>query len=268
MGKVRLIYDETTNQFKEVGFARELNTAGTRKILQGALRYCLHGNRLFLPKDQTTISDNHRLCWGLIRSEELDLFPYDLFDIDLPINPLNVSTPFYGIGFGTMYSKRHYETKEGRIPVRNYISQNVIDNISENPEVLLDVNKDDFESLMAEIFARMGFDVDLYRSTKDDGIDFLATRINDKETKIFCVQCKHPDKAKNGRKRKALSVATVRELYGVAKANNLNGCLAISSSRYSNAAKKFSELKSEEIKIADEKDVINWVKKYRWEINE
>ena len=100
---------------------------------------------------------------------------------------------------------------------------------------------------MAELFTRKGFHVDLYRSSKDDGIAFLRVDIEKPDPVIFCVQCKHPDMAGEGKKRRTLPVATVREIYGVAKAHDLQGCIAVTSSSYTPDAKKFADLKPEEI---------------------
>lgn len=269
MGAVRLIYDETTNQLKRLGWAGELNVAGTRKIMQGKLRYCLQNNTLYLPEDQSIIEAGHRLCWGRVRFEEFDDHPW-LKDFDMPlnVNPLDFHMPFTGIGFGVMYSKRHCETEEGRIPVNSFISQSIIDSVAKNPDSLEDLSKGDFEKLMAELFARQGFDVDLYRGSKDDGIDFLKIDTKLGDPIIVSVQCKHPDKAKAGRKRRPLPVATVREIYGVAKAYNLDGCIAITSSTYTAEAKKFAELKPAEITVANAKDIITWLKQFRWNKDE
>lgn len=269
MGAVRFIYDETINQLKHCALARELNLEGTRKIMQGHLRYCLQGNTLYLPQDESIVKNKHRICWGRIRSEEFEEHPWiETFDTPLDINPLNFHRPFTGIGFGILYSKRHRETKNGRIPVNSFISESIIDAIGKNPDSLEDITKDDFESLMAELFASKGFDVDLYRGSKDNGIDFLAIKTDAGDPIITCVQCKHPDKAKPGKKRRSLPVATVREIYGVAKAYDLPQCLAITSSTYSPCAKKFADLKPDEIKIANAEDVIEWVYKYRWNRDE
>jgi restriction endonuclease Mrr len=276
VGAVRLIYDETTNQLKRLGWWGELDIEGTRKMMQSQSRYCLQGNVLYLPQDDSLIDFKHRLCWGRIRSEEF--FVHDWvynqeteevnFDVTLQVNPLDFHKPVTGIGFGAVYSKRHRETEEGRVPVKQFISQSIIDEIADNPEVLLDLTKTEFEELMAELFARMGFDIDLYRSTKDGGIDFLRVDTGSGDPIIFCVQCKHPDNTSFKKKRNPLSVATIREIYGVAKANDLHGAIAITSSTYTQDAKKFADLKPEEIQIADSQNILNWIKQYRWNIDE
>jgi HJR/Mrr/RecB family endonuclease len=269
MGAIRLIYDETDHKLKKLGWCGELNTKGTRKVMQSNLRYCLQNNTLYLPEDQKILENSHRLCWGRARVEYLEDHPWlTEFDKHLYVNPLDYHMPFSGIGFGAMYSKRHKETKEGRVPVESFVSQIIIDSITKNQEVLEDLSKNDFESLMAEIFARKGFDVDLYRGSKDDGIDFLAIKTDETDPIITCVQCKHPDKAKPGKKRNTLPVATVREIYGVAKAHNIQKCIVITSSTYSSEAKRFADLKPDEITVSGVKDIIDWIRQYRWNKDE
>lgn len=266
MGAIRLIYDETARKMKECGWWGELNVEGTRKVMAGNLRYYLQGNRLFLPKDQSIIEKRHRLCWGRVRVEELDDLPWLAeFDKEVPEDPLAYHRPFTGIGFGVMYSRRHREDPDGRKPVREFVAGSLINAIADNPEALLTVSKTDFEALVAELFVRRGFEVDLLRPSKDDGIDFLAVRNEDTpEPLILAVQTKHPDANIDGEKRRTLPVSTVREIYGVAKAWNLHGAIAVTSSTYSIEAKRFAEMKPDEIEIVDAAEIIGWARRYRW----
>lgn len=280
MGAVRLIYDETTRQLKRLGWWSETTVAGTRKFMSGPLRYCLQANTLYLPEDQSIIDAGHRLCWGRIRVEEFEYYPWLAagsnsygefeevnFDTELPEDPLALDTG--GIGFGLMYSQRHRETPDGRVPVSAFVAEALIGAVADNPEVLINLSKTDFEALTAELFARMGFEVDLLRPSKDDGIDFLAVRNEDTpQPVVLAVQTKHPDAKPGGARRRPLPVATVREIYGVAKAWNLHGAIAVTSSAYTPEAKRFAELRPDEIEVADASDVIRWAKQYRWNNDE
>ncbi len=270
MGAIRLIYDETTRQMKRLGWWGQLNVQGTRRAMVSRLRYCLQGNTLYLPTEESIVENGHRLCWGRIRAEELEELPWLAeFDKEVPEDPLAFHRPFTGIGFGVMYSQRHREGPDGRVPVSQFVADSLVRAIADDPEVLLTLSKTDFEELVAELFARRGFEVDLFRPSKDDGIDLLAVKNEDTtEPIILAVQTKHPDPAAKGKRRKALPVSTVREIYGVAKAWNLHGAIAVTSSTYSSEAKRFSALKPEEIEVADAADIIEWVKRYRWNSDE
>jgi len=270
MGAIRLIYDETIRQMKQLGWWGELNLDATRRAMASPLRYCLQGNVLYAPKDELVLEAKHRLCWGRIRAEELDERPWLAeFDKEVPEDPLAFHSPFTGIGFGVIYSRRHRETPEGREPVAEFVASALVDAVADNPEALLSLSKTDFEALTAELFARRGFDVDLLRPSKDEGIDFLAVRNEDTpQPIILAVQTKHPDAKPEGKKRTTLPVATVREIYGVAKAWNLQGAIAVTSSTYTRDAKRFADKKPEEIAVADASDIIRWARQYRWNSDE
>ncbi|MBD3340496.1 MAG: hypothetical protein GF353_15395 [Candidatus Lokiarchaeota archaeon] len=258
-----MIFDETTNQLKEVGWVGKLNTKGVREILGGNLRYCLQGSIFYLPKNQEIIKNRHRLSWGISRRENFDFDPWlHQFDKEITVGINELEN--YGLFLGMHYSRRHLEFENDRIAAKEYCSQNMIDAIAKNQDALYDLSKRDFEKLMAEIFARMGFEVELYRCAKDDGIDFLAINIDKKDPIITCVQCKHPDR----NSKHSLSVATVREIYGVTKCFDFDNCLTITSSTYSPDARKFASKKSEEIKLADKDKVLEWIHKYRWNKDE
>jgi hypothetical protein len=251
---------------KEVGWWGELTVEGTRKIMTSGLRYCLQDSKLYLPKDQSIIAGKHRLCWGRIRVDELDDRPWLAeFDKEVPEDPLAFHQPFTGIGFGVMYSHRHREEPDGRKSVSQFVAESLVRAVAEDPAALLTLSKTDFEALVAELFARRGFEVDLFRPSKDDGIDFLAVRNEDTpEPLILAVQTKHPDAKPKGERRKALPVSTVREIYGVAKAWNLHGAIAVTSSTYSAEARRFAEMKPDEIEVVDASDIVDWARQYRW----
>jgi hypothetical protein len=284
MPALRFIYDETTNQAKRLGWWGNLTLEGARKKARSKWRYCLQGNTFYLPVDTTVLTGEHRICWGRIRHEEFMEYPWigiarkfgvdpealaygeveDLppgfpFDVELEFDPLLEHR-----GFGTLYSARHVEEDGERRPTAAFISQGIIDAVAQNPDALEDLSKQDFERLMAELFARMGFDVDLYRLSHDEGIDFVAVRTDKGDPVIYAVQCKHPDKAPPGRRRRSLPVTTVREIYGVATHEYLDGAIAITSAAYTAEAQRFAEERADQIMVANEKDVRKWVQKYRW----
>jgi hypothetical protein len=134
-----------------------------------------------------------RFCWARLRINVL----YDLdfhFDFktripdDYSLERLNES----GVGLVQGISKDIKKLMGSRISVSKFCSATLIDGIRSNLEAISNLSKEDFEALCAELFVARGFEVDLYRSTKDDGIDFLALKTEDVDPLIFAVQCKHP----------------------------------------------------------------------------
>ena len=110
--------------------------------------------------------------------------------------------------------------------------------------------------------------MDLFRASKDGGIDFLAVHDTSSDPIVYAVQCKHPDKKTDGRKPKTMGLPVVQQIYGAAKAFDLQGGIAITSTTYSPTAKRFADLKPTEIQVHDGSDVISWITKFRWNEDE
>ena len=142
-----------------------------------------------------------------------------------------------------------------------------IDGLADNTEVLSGVSRDDFESLCAEIFVRRGFDVDVFRKTKDGGIAFIAVKSENDVPIILAIQCKQPD-VRVGKSRRSLGRAVVQQIYGAAKAWDLDGAVALSGAKYSKEAANFAALKPNEIQVHGETEILKWITEYRWNSDE
>ena len=264
MSAVRAIYDETANDIKKVGRSCEITINGLRKITRTKLRYCLQDSTLFLPKDEDIIRNEHRMGWIRIRSEYIGDYPYLFkFNRKLPINPPELYS-MYDVGNGLTYSRRFTEEGNVRIAVKELCPQKLIDEIAEQPELIDDVNSRDFEKLIAEIYARMGYEIELRRYSKDGGLDFLAITNEENDPYIIIVQCKHPIT------KSTIGVKFVRELYGVAKHKSIDAkqSILVTSSKFSPKAEKFAMETQNEILLHDGKKVLEWIYKYRWNRDE
>ena len=65
---------------------------------------------------------------------------------------------------------------EGIIVVTANINQHLINEINTNPDTMLHLSSREFEELVADLFFREGFDVELTPESKDGGRDILAVR--------------------------------------------------------------------------------------------
>jgi Restriction endonuclease len=240
----------------------------TREVSRGKLRYCLQGNMLYVPERTELLEEDRRLCWMRVRVEDEYLSWLGTRDKTIGIDLVQLAMENVDIGLASLYSLRHEETAEGRRSVREFCSQTLFDELAKEPEVLLDVSKRDFERLTAEIFARRGFEVDLYRGSKDDGIDFVAIKSDEASPFILVAQCKHPDAANKNGKRNKVEVSVMRELFGAASIADVPNCVMITSSDYTAGAKKFAAKKPERIKLIDRQAVMRWVREYRWAAGE
>lgn len=259
MGTLVAVFAENKGRFfacHKIG----LGVESARRVRASRYRYCLGADQFYIPLQQEGLDERDRLCW--VRDREY--FSLEALNAAYDAGELH----FGDVRIGNTYLRRHKEVDGIFTPVQQFVGRELYEALQENPEALPSVSKSEFEGLCAELFVKRGFEVDLFRSVKDGGIDFLAVKNDDTDPIIYAVQCKQPDIPKNGRRRKALGRPVVQQIYGAAKAWDLAGAVAISGHTYSDDAKKFSELKPEEIQVYNQSDIIAWLQQYRWNADE
>ena len=93
---------------------------------------------------------------------------------------------------------------------------------------------DDFEALVARLYERMGFDVDLTQHSRDGGVDLYARRENEAGVEEIAVQCKHYSGT--------VGVAEARALYGVVSAERrLTRGVLVTSGSFSTGCQEFAD---------------------------
>ena len=248
MGAIVATYSEREGHFFRVAQKIQLKPDGVRRVLATQLRYCLQGNYLYVPRDMGA-SQTAKLCWARIHSSILTYGRFDFGDGDFEgfgdiVSGLS-NIEEAGVGLGYRYIKRQRETCDGFVPLPEFCSQALIDALAVNPEALPSVSPNDFESLCAELFARRGFEVDLFRACRDGGIDFLAVKDGEVDPIILAVQCKQPQD-RRGRSRRSVGRPVIQQVYGAAKAWDIHGAITVSGSTYSAEAKRFADEKPAE----------------------
>lgn len=259
MGTLLAIFCENKKTFFQCAQKIELSGASVRRMRATRYRYCLGDNFFYVPAKQDGLDESDRVCW--VRDREL----YSLKALNEAHALGELSA--YDVRMGNTYTKRNREVDGRFIPIENFVGRELYENLRANPEALPDVSKDDFENLCAEIFVKRGFEVDLFRKSKDGGIDFLAVKADEVDPIILAIQCKQPDR-RPIKGRKSLGRPVIQQIYGAAKAWDLKGAIAISGSSYSPDAAAFAQNKPDEMKLYDGNDIINWVNKYRWNDDE
>ncbi len=267
MGTVVAAYSESRNRFFSIKEKSKLTLQGRRKLLGSSLRYCIGGEYVYIPAAHPELPDLPQLCWARIHStaamelpEIGDLLP-DNFDIFSFVKD-------GGCRIGDRYIKRRREETTGMVDVSEFCAAELLRSVLANPEAMTQLGKTDFEAICAEIFVSRGFKVDLFRPTKDDGIDFLAVHDGDTDPVVFAVQCKQPDQIEGKKLGRTTGVPVVREIFGVASAFGFEGAVTITGSRFSPEAKKFAELQPDRIKLHDLSQLQEWIQTYRWNEDE
>jgi HJR/Mrr/RecB family endonuclease len=117
-----------------------------------------------------------------------------------------------------------------------------------------------FETLVAELYKRMGYQVMQTPATRDAGVDVYAKRISDSGTEYLAIQCKHSPDGKVG-------VDTARSLYGViqAKQEVTKGVL-ITSGEFSSECRDFAAGKR--LELCDRSYLLGLLQKYKVPIKE
>lgn len=255
MGTMICVFSENKEKFFQC-VKYELKPDGLRRVLASRLRYCIGDKYFYAPIEQDGLDiERDRLCW--VRDREL----YSLEALDRAYRIGELTTA--DVRISSQYLKRRKEEDGRFVEVENFVSKELYNGLIENPETFPSLSKDDFEGLCAEIYAKRGFEVDLFRSSQDGGIDFLAVNGDEIDPLILAVQCKQPD-MRPGKPRRSLGRPVVQQIYGAAKAWDMSGAVAISGAQYSPQAMKFAKNKPQEIAVHNQTDVLNWMRKYRW----
>ncbi|MEH1805426.1 restriction endonuclease [Nostoc sp.] len=139
----------------------------------------------------------------------------------------------------------------------------LLNKISTNSEILRDIpTKTDwrvFEEIVAEIFRKFGYEIELTKKTRDGGKDIIALRKNGSEiTERLLIECKHW--------QAKIDVKSIRSLIGVAVTQNElpTGIILATTSTFTEDAK---ELKinfniSIELDLKDYDDILHWIGDY------
>ncbi|MCJ7459044.1 MAG: SNF2-related protein [candidate division Zixibacteria bacterium] len=109
------------------------------------------------------------------------------------------------------------------------------------PELLTSISPPQFEELISNLYAKMGYHVKLTPQTKDRGIDIYAKRLSESGTESLAIQCKHYP---NG----IVGVEHVRSLYGVIHDQpSITKGVLITSGEFSKECKQFANGKRIEL---------------------
>lgn len=105
-----------------------------------------------------------------------------------------------------------------------------------NPDVLFDAAPRAFEEMVAYIFEKHGFQVELTKQTRDGGRDLVALRTDELGVPVkYLIECKRYARDRS------VGVEIVRSLFGVQQAEGANKALIVTTSSFSADARAFSQ---------------------------
>jgi restriction system protein len=111
------------------------------------------------------------------------------------------------------------------------VSDELIARLVARPELMYALRPRQFEELLAGIFARQGFDVELTQQTRDGGIDLYVVHHTPAGRLLTLVD------AKRNRADRPVGVGIVRQLYGVVEARKASAGLIATTSFFSPEAR-------------------------------
>lgn len=125
------------------------------------------------------------------------------------------------------------DKKESAIITLSPVNDMVLKYLSENPEALYQLTDRDFEIVMAEIYHRLGYKVELTGKTRDGGKDIIIRKPEILGDFIYYVECK-----KYAAKRH-IGVGVVRNLVGTVSTDRVNGGILATTSYFTPDARRF-----------------------------
>lgn len=147
------------------------------------------------------------------------------------------------------------EQRRSIIQVTDEVSRKLIEHFSRHPEELKNMNRRKFEELIAELFKGFGYDVELTKQTRDGGRDIVALKSGEVTVK-YLIECKRPEPGNY------VSIAPVRELYGVKVHEGATKAILATTSHFSPDALRFFDTHKWELEPKDYDGIMGWIKDY------
>ena len=129
------------------------------------------------------------------------------------------------------------------------VSDALIRALAANPTLMHDLHSRQFEELMAELYTREGFEVELTPATRDGGVDLYLIRYTSFGRLLTIVD------AKRNRVDRPVGVGIVRQLYGVVEEKRANAGVVATTSFFSKDAQTFQERVGVRLALQDYTDL-------------
>ncbi|MCJ7646407.1 restriction endonuclease [bacterium] len=177
----------------------------------------------------------------------------DLFDQADILTKVNIA---HGVDLLYAQEEKHIIVPKLIIDVSNEFNNKLIHMINRDPELLFNLSSYQFEEIVAEIFDAFGYKVELTSSTRDGGYDIIAIGTPKDVMLKFLIECKRY------RKEHKVEISHVRSLYGIKLHTKVSKALLVTTSTFTEPARKFEKEHIWELELKDYNDVIKWISLY------
>ena len=123
--------------------------------------------------------------------------------------------------------------KESAIITLSPVNERVLRYLAENPESFYHLEDREFELVMAEIYSKLGYKVELTKATRDGGKDIIIRKPEILGDFVYYVECK-----KYAAKR-PVGVGIIKGLVGTISADRVNGGILATTSYFTPDARRF-----------------------------
>ncbi len=138
----------------------------------------------------------------------------------------------------------------------SWIADNVselIEQIKDNQSIIYQITDRKFEELVAGIFYRNGYKVEITPEKGDGGKDVIAVKNDGSISICLYIECKHysPDDP--------VGVGIVRSVSGVRNHDRVNKAIIVTTSRFTRGARRFAEEEKHLIQLLDVSDLLKMI---------
>lgn len=139
------------------------------------------------------------------------------------------------------------------------VDQQLIEHLSRYPDDLLQLRPRRFEELVAELFSRMGYEVQLTRYSKDGGVDIFAVHKQGASPILTIVDCKRYAK------ERPIGPGMIRTIAGLREEHRANVAMIATTARFTKGARDLQVEKwPYEVALADFEQLRQWLKALGW----
>ncbi len=129
----------------------------------------------------------------------------------------------------------------------------MLNELNKNPMDLYKLSHRRFEELIAEIFMRKGYNVELTPATRDGGKDIYIANKNDFGSFLYIVECKKYNPTRK------VGVSVIRDLYGVLSKEKATYAIAVTTSYFTKPAKEFQQELQYQMSLQDFSSIKKWL---------
>lgn len=132
----------------------------------------------------------------------------------------------------------------------------VIAEIYRNNAHLYKLHPREFEEVIAELFLKKGYTVELTKQTRDGGYDIIALSYDNGMPLKYLIECK-----RYARKNK-VGIDVIRSFSDVIRTENANKGIIVTTSSFTTDVRKRHQAAPYILELKDRTDIISWVQEY------